>query len=77
VFVKVINKRSDGIQLLNTLLKQIVDNEIHIFPVTNLSSQPSSKTRRPSSNKYRRRYHKESYSGDTIREVQSWENGFR
>ena len=72
LYVKVVNKRNDGITLLNQIMKLIVESGIHVFPVTNLSSQPSSKTRRPTVNTHRRRYHKESYSRDVDQEVQSW-----
>lgn len=60
--MKVVNRRQDGIDLLNKAMGMLVNGGIHLFPVTSLASQPSSKTRRLGYDTHRRRYHKESYS---------------
>ena len=74
LYVKVVNKRTDGIDLLNKAMKVLIEGGIHIFATYSPSSQPSSKTRRPNYDSGRRRYHKDSYSLESYREVQSWRN---
>lgn len=53
-------------------MKTIIGEGIHISPITNSRVQPSSKTRRPAQNVYRRRYHKESYSQEISQTAESW-----
>ena len=74
LYVKVVNKRRDGIVLLNKAMKLVIESGIHIFATDSPSSQPSSKTRRPNYDSSRRRYHKDSYSLESYKEVQSWRN---
>ncbi|KAK8819436.1 hypothetical protein WA556_002426 [Blastocystis sp. ATCC 50177/Nand II] len=72
LYVKVVNRREDGIRLLNKTMQLLVEKGIHLFPVTDRASQPSSKTRRPALDTHRRRYHKDSHSQSINSEVQSW-----
>ena len=74
LYVKVVNKRTDGIALLNKAMKIVIEGGVHIFATDSPSSQPSSKTRRPNYDSGRRRYHKDSYSLESYKEVQSWRN---
>ena len=74
LYVKVVNKRRDGIVLLNKAMKLVIESGIHIFATDSPSSQPSSKTRRPNYDSSRMRYHKDSYSLESYKEDQSWRN---
>lgn len=72
LFVKIVNKRVDGTKIVEMTMNAVIQAGIHVSPITNYRVQPSSKTRRPSSFNSRRRYHKDSYSQEIAKEVESW-----
>ncbi|KAK8807723.1 hypothetical protein WA171_000672 [Blastocystis sp. BT1] len=72
LFVKIVNKRADGTKIVEMTMQAVIQAGIHVSPITNCRVQPSSKTRRPSSFNSRRRYHKDSYSQEIAREIESW-----